>query len=320
MAKPDPSELFRQLVPHYCDDAYIFAKSGDDMACMASIDPDSYPEVYLLNLRIQKAWQLVGEGRMTWWNCSDIEVASLHSLPADIREGVFGLEVSYSMEIKDYADGVALVEWTFVTFPDDKDDYVETSLFAYIDTNASVIIPFQPMDEALKEQYRRQAVDIMSALNDPDRMVEYVCLQPGLTIPATENRNLAVHIEFLSKVIGAAMYRFQEMARNLDHYPDNHGVFGIDTVLNPGPEHISLLLTGIQMEDDTQKFDVRVQLALSRPGCPPRASQAGIGIYTVEQICASMTNTDNAVVLINHLISTAAWLYSDEPGVPYAQS
>lgn len=319
MARPTPSELFIKLVPHYDDGTYLFAKSGCGMACMAKADPDADPEIYLLNIDKRKAWQIVGWGALSWWNAADIEIASLSALPYEILNEVLALEVRYSLEVKDFADGVALVEWTFL-IPGKNDDYRETSLYAYIDTNATVVIPFQPMDDAMKEQYRRQAIDILQSLSDPARTVEYVCLQPDLTVPAEENLNLAAHTDFLEKVVAGAMYRFKSMAINLNVYPDFQGVMGIDTVLNPGREHMSMLLTGIRTQENPLKFDVRVQVALSRPGCPPRAVQVRLGICTVEQIHDSMSVTGNVHALADYLKRSAIWLYSDEPGVPYHES
>lgn len=327
MAKQNPSDLFRTLKPHIKKNAGPLsgAQRGEGMVQMRK---NRTGDVYLLNNRTSQAWQIVGKGRLTMWNASDIEVASLNSIPEDVRDQALRLESPYYIGVEQFANSVALVVWTVE--PDglywaDEDGFgaengAEVNLCAFVDTNANILIPFQPMDEAMTKQYRRQAVAIQRSLSNPDEMVEYVCLQPGLTLPPEENRNLAAHTDLLDTIISGAMYRLKAMADNIDQCPDYEGVIGVDTVLNPTPEHLSLCLVGTQEDDDPLKFNFKMQVALSRPERQNCVCQIDFESYTVDEIRLVLSDPDTVGILREHFMSAVDWLYSDKSGAPYAES
>ena len=162
-----PKELYKTLSADFkTEEKFYFADRGEGM--MQGWEKGS-GRIFLVNKKTKEAWELItANGNFSFWDASAVEIASAIDLPYKSQRNAVELHAPYHFGINEFEDGVAYVSWTLQ--PDgcyyaDEDgfgmeDDDEINFYAFIDTQANILIPFQSMDDSLKTRYRKQAVAI----------------------------------------------------------------------------------------------------------------------------------------------------------------
>lgn len=233
-------ELYKTLSADFkTERRFYFAERGEGM--MQAREKD-FRRMFLVNNNTKEAWELLAaNGRFSFWDASAVEIASAFNLPYRAQRNAVELIAPYHFGINEFKDGVAYLSWTLQ--PDGRyyadedgfgvEDDDEINFYAFIDTQANILIPFQSMDDSLMTRYRKQAV----AISRNREEVPYVCLSPEMTIPVNENTNMAAHKDKLLRIIYGMMFQFGSQARNAYKHEEYNGRLGIFTAFNPTPEH-----------------------------------------------------------------------------------
>ncbi len=309
-----PTELYKILSADFkAERKFYFANRGEDM--MQAREKDS-SRIFLVNKKTKEAWELLtANGRFSFWDASAVEIASTFSLPYQSQRNAVEQRAPYYFGINEFKDGVAYVSWTLQ--PDgryyaDEDgfgmtDDEEINFYAFIDTKANVLVPFQPMDNHLMAQYRKQAIKI--AKNSDE--IPYVCLASEMTIPASENRNLSAHKDKLQKIIYGMMYQFASQARNAYKHPEYEGKLGIFSAINPDPKHyLSLTIFGNIAEGNKNSYEIYIVTALFKEGEEPQGCSTPMGIFNIEQIEEIMSIDDNVSLIYDDFLESVNMIYS----------
>ncbi len=247
-------ELYKMLSADFnIEEKFDFDDLGEGM--MQAWEKGSR-RVFLINTTAQDAWELLtAHGRFSYWNRSAVEIADTFDLPYKPQRNAVELRAPYYFGIDKFKDGVASVTWSLQRqskYSPDGDGFdikPEIEFTAFINTSANILIPFQSMDNTLKELYRVQAVTILK------EHISYVCLSDKMTIPFEENVNLDAHKEKLLKVVYGMMVQFGSLAANAYKNEKNRCFFGISTAINPTPEHhLSLSLLAHRSKGDKYKI------------------------------------------------------------------
>ncbi|MCH5347320.1 MAG: hypothetical protein J1E63_09430 [Muribaculaceae bacterium] len=304
-------QLFEEIIAD--PKKYIQLDKKDRMAQTYQNDSN---QSFLLNKKEKEAWRIVdNDYNLTMWDLSDVEVASLFNMPEEARSNAMQTYARYSLRVDHYADGVGLVSWTLQ--PDgqywaDSDGFggtndVEYTVYAYIDTKGRILIPFQPMEDYdLRKRYHAQALKLMEK---PDETF-YICLAPELTIPTTENTNLAAHSDLLSKLIRGAMIRFATIANNLDAHPEHSDGIAISTSFNPDEkEYLLFSLFGEPTGEDDQ-YELKVALGYFKEGQDPQGCLTPFGKMSLDVLADAMTIEANVDLFINEIINSADLIFS----------
>ncbi len=268
-----PKELYKTLSADFkAKRKYCFAERGEGM--MQAQEKDS-GKIFLVNKNTKEAWEIItANRRFSFWDASAVEIASAFDLPYRAQSNALELIAPYHFGVNGFEDGVAYVSWTLQ--PDGRyyadedgfgmEDDDEVNFYAFIDTQANILIPFQPMDESLMSGYRKQAIAI--ARNREE--VPYVCLSPEMTVPLSENNNLESHREKLLKIIYGMMYQFGSQAHNAYKHEEYKGRLGIFTAFNSSPNHyLSMTIMGNASEDEEGKYEITIITALYKEGEEP---------------------------------------------------
>lgn len=209
--------LYKELSSDFkTENHYSFAERGEGMMQAREIKGK---RVFLVNQESKEAWELINAvGTFSLWKASAVELSSVFGLPSLAQRNAMSAKVPYYFGIEDYKNGVALVVWTLQ--PDgcyyaDSDgfgitDDDEIKIYAYIDKEGHILVPFQPMDDELKKRYQPMAEKIAANRES----IPYVCLSPVLTIPFEENHNLRGHEELLFKILYGMMLQMSAMVVN----------------------------------------------------------------------------------------------------------
>lgn len=309
-----PKDLYTKLSADFkTERMYSFADRGEGMM---QCREKTTNRVFLVNKKTKEAWELItANGRFSFWDASAVEIAATFDLPYKSQRNAVELRAPYYFGINEFKDGVAYVSWTLQ--PDsmyyaDEDGFGmtnddEINFYAFIDTKASVLIPFQQMDDKLRERYRKQAINIFKNKEE----IPYVCLVPEMTIPVSENRNLNAHREKLQRIIYGMMYQFASQARNAYKHPEYEGRLGIFSAINPDPKHyLSLTLYGNLAEESKELYEVYIVTALFKEGEEPQGCSSPIGTFKVEQIEEAMSIEDNVPLIFDDFVESANLIYS----------
>ncbi len=171
-----PKELYKTLSSDFkAEKNFYFADRGEGM--MQGCEKDTN-RVFLVNNNTKEAWELIAaNSRFSLWDASAVVIAAAVALPYKARRNAMELRAPYYFGINEFKDGVAYVSWTLQ--PDGRyyadedgfgmEDDDEITLYAYIDSSANILIPFQPMNDNLKVRYRKQAIIISKNREDLDR-------------------------------------------------------------------------------------------------------------------------------------------------------
>lgn len=309
-----PTELYKTLSADFkAERKFYFADRGEGMIQAREKGSN---RVFLVNNKTKEAWELLtANGRFSFWDASAVEIASTFSLPYKSQRNAVEQRAPYYFGINEFKGGVASVSWTLQ--PDgryyaDEDgfgmtDDAEINFYAFIDPKANVLVPFQPMDDQLKAQYRKQAIII--AKNSDD--VPYVCLSPEMTIPAAENKNLEAHKEKLQRIIYGMMYQFASQARNAYKHPEYEGRLGIFSAINPDTKHyLSLTIYGNMADDNKGSYEIYIVTALYKQGEEPQGCSTPMGTFDIEQIDEIMSIEDNVPLICDDFLESVNMIYS----------
>lgn len=292
---------------------YYFSDLGENM--MEAREKGTR-RIFLINKTDKKAWEIIGmTGCFEDWNAVAVEICMIFDLPARAQRNALSTMANYYFGINPFKDGVAFVQWTLQ--PDgryyaDADGYGmtdddEINVYAFIDKEAHILIPFQPMDKELRDRYHRQAIDIANNISEKP----YVCLNPAYTIPIVENRNLDAHRELLRKVVCGMMLQFGAMAVNPNNYPENEGKIGILSAINPDEdENLQFMIVGIPVEGKPETFEIYGVTSLSKKGEEPKGFRTPFGEMKATEIVDAMNLEGNVDLFLEDFIESAKMIYS----------
>lgn len=311
----DPKQLYRKLSRDFDTERYYsFANRGESMILARE---DDGKRIWLLNTEREEARELVGvTGLLSQWHVGAVEISAVFDLPAQVRHIALCVQVPYYFGVEEFENGVAMVKWTLR--PDGRffadsdgfgmDDDEEVNLFAYIDREAHIIVPFQPMDADLQVRYRPQAERIAA-----NRELPYVCLNPELTIPFEEIGNLSAHRDKLSKIIYGMMLQMSAEAANKDDDPEYDGRFGVLTAINPDVErHLEFSFYAMEKEDTPEVFELLCLAVIRVEGQVPLFVRADIGELTAEEISRNMENKEELKSMCDGFIEMTEILLSSD--------
>lgn len=308
-----PKELFRIISEDLkSEKKFTFSMLGEGMG---QVRDNNTEQVFLLNNNIKEAWALTSSDRcLENWNLSDIDLSSILFLPDLPRELAVNFRAEYNFEISEFLNGVASVSWMIQPdcrfFADEDcfgmDDDREIILVAFIDQCANILVPFQPMDYILQIQYRSLAENMIIRPKD----VNYLCLNPELSIPLSENKNLDVHKAILRKKIYGLMFLLASMARENFNYEENDLHEGIFTAINPNQEQFLFIGLRIkEVEGHNDIYDIHVMTGLFKDNTMEAlySEMEGGNITDIESI---MLNSENIELILEDFIRSAEMLYS----------
>lgn len=313
-----PKQLYRMISADFKDEKqYIIAERG--MGMMQAWEKDR-ERFFIINNDTKEAWECLSpDNCFSLWNQSAIEFASLFKMPKTARYNGMLMHAQYFFGIDDFRDGVAGVAWTLQ--PDgryyaDEDGFGmenqnEIMFYAFIDRSANIIIPFQEMDRDLMERYREQAVNI---INNP-KDFHYICLNPELTLPYSENTRLDDHKDKLRNIVRGLMIRFGAMVLKQTELNNNNEI-KLRTALNPNPEHYlehSLIATPVK--GSMGKYRIVSATGLIKPGEYPQGYYTGMGELSTMQIARLVELEDNVEIILNDIIESSKMIYGITPQV-----
>lgn len=308
-----PQELYKLISYDLkSEKRYLFSNLGEGMGIVRD---NKSEQVFLLNDNIKGAWELItADRRLSIWNLSDLDLASILYMPDIPKELAIHFCVDYHFEVSTFQNGVASVSWMIQPdyFCDDNvgcfgmEEDKEIILVAFIDQRANILVPFQPMDYIQHIQYRKLAEEMIM---NPEE-INYVCLNPELSIPLSENMNLKEHKILLRKKIYGLMFLLASMARNKFHDKENNAQEGIFTAINPNQEQFLFLGLRIkEVEGQENIFDIHVITGLFKDEIMKSfyTEMDGGSFTAIESI---ILNRENIDLILDDFIRTAEMLYS----------
>lgn len=178
-------EIMTQGVSH-------ISEAGEDMAVAYQYNPR---RIYLINRKMEFAWLVLDRNDLVLWDTSDVDFAQVDAL--DNSDNAHIMYARYGFNIGRFKNGLALVNWTL--YPDgqyfaDEDGYGmedngPTVVYAFINRQGRVVIPFQPMTSDQIRRFQgappKKRVAVLTGLgihNELNRfnMVDQGLLQPGI--------------------------------------------------------------------------------------------------------------------------------------------
>lgn len=261
------------------------------------------------------AYELVGStGTFSHWNASAIEIAAILDYPKGLVMSIMSCKTKYYFGFENFRNGVTEVIW--MVQPDgiywaDSDGYGmtddnEIKLRAFIDADCHILVPFQEMDDDLRERYRKQAERIAANIDT----VSYVCFQPSLTIPESENRNIADHRDVVEKVIYGMMFQMAALALEDKETRDQENYFAIMSAFNPSPEkHLDYVLMARESEEEQGKYAFHTITMLYQEGEEPIGCQTPFGILTPFDIEVVMNTEGNLKLFVDDFLESAEMIY-----------
>lgn len=308
-----PKELYKTLAADFsAEKKFYFDDRGEDMMQAREKGTD---RIILVNNKTKEAWELISSnGKFSFWDASAVEIASAFDLPYKSHRNAVELRAPYYFGINEFKYGVASVSWTLQPdgrfyadengFGMEKDE--EINYYAFINAQADILVPFQPMDDSLIERYRKQAI----AISRNREEIPYICLSPEMTVPVSENTNLAAHREKLLKIIYGMMFQFSSQINNAYKHDDFDGRSGIFTAINLTPEHyLSMTILGDAVEGEDDKYELTLVTALFKQDEKPQACCTQMGAFNTAEIENIMNNEDNARIILNDLLDSVRLIY-----------
>lgn len=310
----DSKQLYKELSKDFeTEKYYTFAKRGEGML---QTRENNGKRIFLVNTEKKEAWELVGEtGAFSLWNASAVELSSVFGLTELAQRNAMSVKVPYYFGIEDYENGITLVMWTLQ--PDgryyaDSDGYgmtndEEINLYAYIDKEGYILVPFQPMDKELKKSYLSMAERIAANRET----VPYVCLNPELTIPFEENHNLKHHKDVLFKVFYGMMLKLSAMVAAKEDDREYNGELSVLTAINPGPDkHLDYALYANETGEHTDKYELMGLSLLYENSNEPIGCKTPFGVLSSLEISEIMTNKESIQLLFNDFVESAEMILS----------
>lgn len=310
----DSKQLYAELSNDFETEKYFnFAKRGEGML---QGHENNGKRIFLVNTEKKEAWELVGvTGIFSLWNASDVELSSVFDIPCRAQRNAMSVKAPYYFGFEEYGNGVTLAVWTVQ--PDgchyaDSDGYgmtddEEVNLYSYIDKEGHIIIPFQPMNEDLKQRYRLQAEKIAANRET----LPYVCLNPELTIPFEKNYNLREQKDVLSKIIYGMMLQMSAMAVYTDEDREYDGTFSVLSAINPDTNrHLDYALYAKLVDGYEDKFELTGLTLLYEEGNAPVGCRTPFGEFSSSEISEIMENKESAALLFDDFVESAQLILS----------
>lgn len=310
----DSKQLYKELSADFkTEKHYSFADRGEGML---QARENNGKRVFLVNKEKNEAWELVNAiGTLSLWNASAVEISSIFEMPGVAQRNAMSVKVPYYFGIEEYSNGVTLVVWTLQ--PDgcyyaDSDGYgmtddEEINLYAYIDKEGHIIVPFQPMDYDLKERYRPLAEKIAANRET----LPYVCQSSELTIPFEENYNLKSHEELLFKILYGMMLQMSAMAISTDEDREYDGTFSVLTAINPTPEkHLDYALYAKETGDLSDRYELTGLTLLYEDGKDPVGCRTPLGEFSSLEMSEIMENKESVQLLFDDFVESADMILS----------
>jgi len=310
----DPKKLYNLLCQDFeTEKYYSFANRSEGIY---QVSEKNGKRLFLYDSKKKRAFELVGStGLLSFWNASAIEIAAILDYKESLRRSILSCRVKYYFGVDEFNNSVAEVVWTIQ--PDgiywaDSDgfgraDDAEINLRAFIDSDCHILVPFQEMDEGLRVRYREQAERIAANIDT----MSYVCYQPSLTIPESENHNIANHREIIEKVIYGMMLQMAALALEDEETRNEENYFSIVSAVNPTPEkHLDYVLMARESEEEQGKYAFHTITMLYQDGEEPIGCQTPFGVLTPFDIEVVMNTEGNLKLFVNDFLESADMIYS----------
>lgn len=305
----DSKQLYKKLSADFkTEKRYSFADRGEGMMLTRE---NNGKRVFLVNKEKKEAWELVNAlGTFSLWNASAVEISSIFEMQGGAQRNAISVKVPYYFDIEDYSNGVTLVAWTLQQDGcnyADSDGYgmtddEEINIYAYIDKEGHIIVPFQPMDYNLKERYRPMA-EMIAANRET---LPYVCQSSELTIPFEENYNLKSHEELLFKILYGMMLQMSAMAISTDEDREYDGTFSVLTAINPTPEkHLDYALYAKETEEDSGRYELTGLTLLYEDGKDPVGCRTPFGEFNSLEMSEILENKESVRLLFDDFVESA---------------
>lgn len=308
----DPKTLYAKLASDFeAEERYGFDDRGEGMLQATEF---STGRRFLLNTELKKAWELVtADGHFAHWNASDVELGVALDMPSSARRKIFNVRVPHYFGMEYYEHGVALAVWTVQPdgiFYGDEDGFGVTSdqeitLYAYVDREGQMLVPFQPMDDDLKSRYRA----IAEAAAEPGLMLPYRCLQPSLTIPFSENARVRQHYDTAARAMTGAMLQMRAYLEDKFDDPDFDGVSSTVTSLNPDyPIRVDF---GLYLSPANVPGKYELMSFAVRANGPQTETFAHtpFGQFTANEVLDALTDEDFARTLTEDLVENVVMMF-----------
>lgn len=305
----DSKQLYKKLSTNFkTEKHYSFADRGEGMMLARE---NNGKRVFLVNKKNKEALELVNAlGTFSLWNASAVEISSIFEMQGGAQRNAISVKVPYYFDIEDYSNGVSLVAWTLQQDGcnyADRDGYgmtddEEINIYAYIDKEGHIIVPFQPMDYNLKERYRPMA-EMIAANRET---LPYVCQSSELTIPFEENYNLKSHEELLFKILYGMMLQMSAMAISTDEDREYDGTFSVLTAINPTPEkHLDYALYAKETEEDSGRYELTGLTLLYEDGKDPVGCRTPFGEFNSLEMSEILENKESVRLLFDDFFESA---------------
>ncbi len=163
-------ELFRTLFADSNKGKYSFAdrKEGMMMGWQGNCRRS-----FLINKNTEEAWEMVDADGILCWDSYVVKEDAVQSLTYPAKGNAVNMMATFYFGIEHYKDGVTCVSWTLQ--PDGSyyvdedgfgmDDDPEITFYAFMDKYCNILVPFQPMNNDLRERFQKQAVAIAKKRN-----------------------------------------------------------------------------------------------------------------------------------------------------------
>lgn len=144
---------------------YSFGDMGEGMSEASSVHSKAF---FLMNDELHLAWMVMdADGMLAVFDEDDIDFEKVDEL--ENVKYVHNLEAVFGFDVDEFKNGVSLVHWE--AYPDgqyfaDEDGFgwgkeKRVDIYAYIDKECRVLVPFQPMDEQEQMNYRQMAEEMV---------------------------------------------------------------------------------------------------------------------------------------------------------------
>lgn len=335
----DPKKLFKELEAcRKADKKYSFADRNDGMV-EARLKREK--DTYIMNTATGEAWQIIGnDGVFTRWSLLEVNMAAINDYESMALKTALARSTRFGFSFWNrYENGVACVCWRLQ--PDgcyyaDSDgfggtDDDEVMFSAYINRNCDVLIPFQPMDNNLRERYRIMA----EAIDRDPQHSPYLCLNRALTVPTDKLADTGTYLPLLKRLTRMAMLCVYDGLANpaprdddddddAGDISDRIGAFwggnaqpDMSTVmsgfnLNANPDRFVMCVIVCEPDEDEPGFyGLSLYVSWVVDGRQADGVRVPLGRLTVPEVSAALRNVSNADVLANEIARAVRGMVKD---------
>lgn len=319
----DTKKLFKQLADEMASGIhYNFVERNDGMI---QARRKREADTYLMNTATGEAWQIVNaDGVFARWSLIDVEMAAIDERDRKALDTALSRSTRFGFGFYNYyKNGVACVSWRLQ--PDgcyyaDSDgfgatDDDEVMFCAFINRRCDVLVPFQPMDNDLRERYRSMA----EAMDRDSNNTPYLCLNRSLTVSWDKLADTESYADLLKRLTRMTMLRVYDGLANptprddddddgADFLPDMSTIIcGFN--LNADPQRF--IMSAIVCEPDEELpgvYGVSLYTTLIVSGHRIFSTRTPFGHLTAPELSAAMRNNNNVAVIADDIAATACAL------------